>query len=85
MAVHMHNMRVNFNFHECILHLVINALVSAEPGHRMVCRMAGSCYGTTPSENSEKSQLVAGYSSQHNSYKQFEQTGDVQRNKPIYL
>ena len=85
MAVHRHNTRVNLNFQECIRLLVINTLVSAEPGHRMVCRMAGNCYGTTPSENSEKSQFVAGYSSQHESYKQFEQTGDVQRNKPIYL
>ena len=52
MAVHRHNTRVNLNFHECIL-LVINALISAEPGHGMVCRMVGNCYGTTPSENSE--------------------------------
>ena len=74
MAVHRHNTHVNLNFHECILLLVMNTLVSAEPGHRMVCRMAGNCYGTTPSENSEKSQFVTGYS---------EQTGDVQLNKPI--
>ena len=37
MVVHRHNTRVNLNFHECILLLVINALVSAEPGHRMPC------------------------------------------------
>ena len=69
MAVYRHNTRVNLNFHGCILLLVINTFVSAEPGLCMVCRMAGNCYGTTPSENSEKSQFVTGYS---------EQTGDVQ-------
>ena len=81
MAVHRHNTHVNLNFHECILLLVINALVSAEPGHRMVCRMAGNCYGTTPSENSEKSEFVMG--TVHNMYKRFEQTGDMQRKKTI--
>ena len=44
--------------------------------------MAENCYGTTVSKNSEKSQFVTGYSSQH-VYKRFEQTGDLQRNKPF--
>ena len=77
MAVHRHNTRVNLNFHECILLLVINALVSAEPGHRMVCRMAGNYYGTTPSEIARN--LNSSLGTVHNMYKQFEQTGDVQQ------
>ena len=84
MAVHRHNTCVNLNFHECILHLVINALVSAEPGHRVVCRMAGRIAMEPPLRKIARN-LNSSLGTVHNIYKQFEQTGDVQRNKPIYL
>ena len=49
----------------------------------MVCRMAGNCYGTTLWKIARN--LNSSLGTVHNVYKQFEQTGDVQRNKLIYL
>ena len=34
MAVRKHNTHVNLNFREYMLHLVINAMMSAEPGRK---------------------------------------------------
>ena len=72
MAVPRHNSNCACEFELSLVYTTSSykRIGVVEPGHRTVCRMAGNCYGTTPSENSEKSQFVTGY----NMYKQFEQT-----------
>ena len=84
-----HNTRVNLNFHECILHLVINALVSAEPGRKapyskdiVWCVVWQRIATELPFRKIAKN-LNSSLGTIHNMYKRFEQTGDVQRNKPI--
>ena len=44
--------------------------------------MAENCYGTTLSKKKARN-LNLSLDTVHNMYKRFEQTGDVQRNKPL--